>query len=45
MDDPPGNNKSMDDMMFYEVNHVNDSNFCERYGFHPTLRSNRLLQE
>ena len=35
MDDPPENKKSMDDVVFDEVNHINSLSFGERYGFRP----------
>ena len=31
MDDPPRNTKLMDDMVFNEVNNINNFNFSERY--------------
>jgi len=33
MGDPPGNTKSTNDVVFNEVNHINDFNFNERYDF------------
>ena len=33
MDDPPGDTKSIDDMVFDEVDYVNSLNFDERYHF------------
>ena len=35
VDDPSGNTKSVDDMVFDEVNYVNGFNFGERHGFCP----------
>jgi len=35
MDDPPGDTKSMDDMVFNEVNTVGSLNFSEWYSFRP----------
>ena len=33
MDDPPGDTKSVDDMVFDEVNNIAGYNFGERYSF------------
>ena len=33
MDDPPGNTKSMYDIVFDEVNNIGSFNFDERHGF------------
>jgi len=35
MDDPPGDTKSMDDMVFDEVDHIGGFNFSEWCGFRP----------
>jgi len=35
VDDPPWNTKSMNDVLFNEVNRVNGFNFSKRYGFRP----------
>jgi len=31
---PPENTKLMNDIVFDEVNHTNDFNFCDQYGAH-----------
>jgi len=33
MDNPPENTKSINDMVFDEVNYATGFNFCERYDF------------
>jgi len=35
MNDPPGDTKSVDDMVFDEVNNIGGFNFSERYSFCP----------
>jgi len=35
MNDPPGNTKSKNDVMFDEVNHVSDFHFNKWYSFRP----------
>ena len=35
MDDPPGDTKSMDYMVFDEVSNIGGFNFSERYDFCP----------
>jgi len=34
VDDPPVDTKSVDNMVFDEVNNIGTSNFSERYNFH-----------
>ena len=35
MDDPPGDTKSMDDMVFDEINHIRGFDFNQWYSFCP----------
>ena len=41
MGDPPGNTKSTNDVVFNEVNHINDLTSTSGMTF-PTLRNNQL---